>query len=136
MKTLTLTFDYLPDLDKVGGNARHAHWAPAHKDFQAEKQMWYGLIREQLIPPMPYFARAEAFIVFIFATDVRRDQDGLMIALKPLWDAMKKPGPNPKDYGWSILDDDDMDHLVVHIPTLFINPKLAPQTIVRLVELE
>lgn len=135
MNALTLIFHALPNLDTVGGNARPAHWAAHYKDFQAEKQKWHYLIREQLVPPMPYFAKASAHVTLVFPERRRRDSDNLAIALKPLIDALKEPSSHPKDYGWGILEDDDYEHLTVQIEVQ-VDKARSPLTIVELVEVQ
>lgn len=116
VECVRLTFPFVPNLERVGGNARHGHWADAYRAFQEQKQAWYYEVRRQLIPPMIRFqGLVQAKVTIYFTTSRARDIDNLHRALKPLWDALKRPSSHPGDYGWGIIEDDDIEHLEVAI---------------------
>jgi len=114
---------YLPDLQSVGGNARHAHWSGKAKAMKAEKDLWISAIRYQHMPPMPRFLRPDIKITMVFPAPRDRDRDNLMTALKSFFDALRC---------WLIITDDSPRFLGAVELVELVDGARAPLTVVEL----
>ena len=116
-KPFTLTLGMVPDL-ALGGNSR-LHWAKRHQIFQAEKREWFYEIKAAHSGRLPKYKHLKLSVELVFKVKRTRDQDGLMIAMKALFDTLVDLG---------IITDDDVEHLTTTL-TVIMDPKRAPRTI-------
>ena len=102
---VTLILKGIPDMS-IGGNARYAHWAQRYKAQQEDKLRWFWLIREALEgQDTPTFhPPVHLSISITWPASRRRDPDNIIMALKPLIDAMRALG---------MIEDDNADALTV-----------------------
>mgnify|MGYP001591428697 FL=1 len=133
---LRLLLPKVPDLSKVGGNARPGHHQQAARWTSEERQEWIGLIRAQLVPPYPHFYRAKATVALWYPQHRDRDmQDNVPRALKPLWDVLKPERwvglVNQGGY-FGIIFDDNEAHLKVESITVKVDKAKAPLTELRM----
>ena len=125
LPALVLTLHMVPDATIASGNAR-GHWVKQFRDKRREKESWSWELLTALngLPgKQPHYERLTVKVTCIYLTKRRRDQDNLMAALKPLWDAMVNLG---------LIPDDDTEHLTIETPVVLVDKRRGPVTVLEL----
>jgi hypothetical protein len=139
---IELKLQALPDVGRLGGNARPGHHMQTSAWRRAESDMWIGLLTEQ------GFGRSESpkimgpallKVILYYPTRTMPDVDNIIASLKPLIDCLEpfrviKKGINP--LGWTtrghagLIEDDNL--LEWGQLRRSVDKTLAPLTVLQL----
>lgn len=119
---LALDLPALPDIGRVGGNARRrlAWWEQREATKEEWEKWWYLIIEALQGQPRPRFSKAKAAVTLVFKEHRRRDLvDNVAMSLKPLWDVLVR---------MEILKDDSSFYLTGFNLSSEVDPGRAPLT--------